>query len=397
MTMALLPQADPLDEEALMRLLGDNPQALARQRLQRPRAEQGAVIRKTGVESDSVFDSMPEKALKAVQRFMGGDDPSGEVMGAAGTNLELPGAFEGPIVKGAKLGGKALGDLVSTLKASKAGQYALKNPTIARLRDFYKFGTSLPSTSNWAGQNDELLNALAGDKDKALMYQRLIGATSPQTDVPQNTRQATSALEYFLRNPKTPLSKEAARQLPDAPITLTGAKVPNINRAFEGQPLSGDKVEAFANYQVGKKRAPIDVHTLYMAGSEHDKFDKEIPGLRQFFNDTEGKGALRTGAGGKTDVYTRYENALIDAVEGLDPNRDFNSIFGDMWEGGRAHKGLKPQGSPIDALRKKGLLEYGAMLDPDRLKAALRQQGWTAGAIAGLMTAIGSGRDAPQP
>lgn len=89
-------------------------------------------------------------------------------------------------------------------------------------------------------------------------------------------------------------------------------------------------------------------------------------------------------------MYMRYEDALKRALADIAPGRSINQVFAELWEGARAHKGLKPQGGPLDILRKHGLLQAGAMLDPERLRAALRQQGWTAPAIAGLLAALGS-------
>src|SRR4030095_15881648 len=246
--MALLPQPDPLDEEALTQLLGGDPRALVQHRLAPPIAQSGPVVRKPQIESESVFDSPTEKAWKVFQHLLGHDGASCQVMGAAGANIELPGAMEGPIVKGAKLGGKALGDLVATLKASQAGQYALKSPTMARVRDIYKLGTSLPRTSNWTDTANELLEGFGGDKEKARQWLRLWGATSPNTSVPVNTRESVSALAHALENPGRLLDVATAQNLPDAKITMAPSKVPNINRALAGEPLSGDKVEAMAGY-----------------------------------------------------------------------------------------------------------------------------------------------------
>ena len=91
--MALLPPADPLDEETLTQLLGGDP----RQLLKKPKAESGPVIRKPQVESPSVLDSTAEKAWKAVQRFLGGDDAASQVMGIAAPMEVAPAS--GPVAK----------------------------------------------------------------------------------------------------------------------------------------------------------------------------------------------------------------------------------------------------------------------------------------------------------
>jgi hypothetical protein len=87
-------------------------------------------------------------------------------------------------------------------------------------------------------------------------------------------------------------------------------------------------------------------------------------------------------------------------LQALAPKESLNQIFAQTWEGVRAGKNLKPQGGPIDILRAKGLLQVGAMLEPARLKAALKTAGWTAPAImavlAGIQSDAGAGPAAPE-
>jgi len=235
------------------------------------------------------------------------------------------------------------------------------------------------------------LAATYGDYLAALRWARMWGATSPNTSVPGNTRESVSALIHALENPGVPFTETLAQGLPDAKITMAGSKFGNLNAALEGRVLSPDmKAEAMAGFMAGDPRLPIDVHALYALGSKATKFDPEISALRQLMTKAEGLPAR----GGLTnpEIYRRYEDALRGTLQAFEPTRSVNQVFGELWEGARAHKGLKPQGGPIDILRKKGLLEMGAMLDPDRLRAALRQSGWTAGAIAAFMASLdGSG------
>ena len=91
----------------------------------------------------------------------------------------------------------------------------------------------------------------------------------------------------------------------------------------------------------------------------------------------------------------KYEDALRRSLQEFDPQRAYNPLFAQTWEGIRAEKGLGHQGGPIDVLRAKGLLERGAMLDPDRLKTALQSKGWTAPAITAVLSAIYLGAGAP--
>lgn len=289
------------------------------------------------------------------------------------------------------IGGRALGSLAATLELGDApGLYNLAEPTVERVGDLYRYGTSLPSTSNWAGSaSEELLRAFGGDREAALRWARMWGATSPNTSVPVNTRESVSALIHALENPGVPFTVEMAQNFPEAKITMAPSKVPNLNNALLGNPLSpGTKVEAMAGFMAGEPRIPLDVHALHALGSTANKLDPEYPALRKLMTEAEGlpfRGGLT-----EVDMYMRYEDALKRALADIAPGRSINQVFAELWEGARAHKGLKPQGGPLDILRKHGLLQAGAMLDPERLRAALRQQGWTAPAIAGLLAALGS-------
>jgi hypothetical protein len=346
----------------------------------------------------------PEPGLmdKVLNFFTGyplpGEVATGSDVAAAGVGL-VPGMgmfrkLAGGSMKGAALGGEALGSLAATLKGGAGGEYALRAPTAERLRDIYRIGTNLPTTSNWAGSaNEELLRAFGGDQAKALQWARLWGATSPNTSVPRNTKESVSALIHALESgaPLTVEDAQAGGRLANH-ITMAPSKVPNINRALAGEPLGGDKVEAMAGFMAGQPRIPIDVHALYALGSDTNKLNPEIKALRALMADTEGL-PLRSTKTAKgltnTDIYLRYENALRNTLQEFAPTRDVNQVFAELWEGARAHKGLKPQGGPIDILRNKGLLELGAMLDPERLRAVLTQSGWTAPAIAGLLATMG--------
>jgi len=58
-------------------------------------------------ENDSVFDSMPEKAAKALLRLLGADDPSGQVIGIAAP-VEVPGGVASPLKRAADAVGGAV-------------------------------------------------------------------------------------------------------------------------------------------------------------------------------------------------------------------------------------------------------------------------------------------------
>lgn len=347
-------------------------------------------------ESASVFDSPWVTAVRKLAHLIGGDDPQSQVAALMMPMVPAGQETAGPALQALQKIAeriKGITNLSQTIKpGASVGMYDLKTPVVDRVNGLYHLGTSLPSASNWAGsQSEELLRAFGGDQDAALRWARMWGATSPNTSVPVNTRESISALLHALENPNTPLTVPAAQNLAEAKITMAPSKVPNLNRALAGEPLSGDKVEAMAGFMAGQPRIPIDVHALYAVGSGADKLDTQLPGLRAMMTRAEGLPARSTAAAKSltnTDLYLRYEDALRRTLQQIEPKRSVNQVFAELWEGARAHKGLKPQGGPIDILRKKGLLEQGAMLDPDRLRLALRSQGWTAGAISGLLASL---------
>jgi hypothetical protein len=251
-----------------------------------------------------------------------------------------------------------------------------------RLEALYETGARLPNQANWEGLTPELLHAFGGDRAKAMEWARIWGSVSPNTSVPRSTGESLSVLAHSLERPGLTLTNDAAR---DLSVTMAGSKVPNINRALAGQALGTPKVEAMAQLMMGQERIPIDVHALYSMAAKFEKLDQEYPGLRALMTSAEGL-PLR---GGLTDpqLYARVEDAMASALREIAPAHPVNESFATLWEGARAAKGLKPQGGPIDILRRKGLLEFAAMLDPERLKAALKTAGWTAPAIAAVVQA----------
>jgi hypothetical protein len=180
--------------------------------------------------------------------------------------------------------------LAETLEpSSTAGVYRLKPGAIARLERFHALGADIPRSANWSGVTKELTDAFGGDKAAAEQWSRLWGATSPNTSVPRNTGESVSAQLYGLEHPNQALTLDEARAL-SPNITMAGSKVPNINRAFAGEPLSGDKVEAMAQFMVGRPRIPIDVHAMYGVAGTAKKLDEELPALRSLMT----RGACRT-------------------------------------------------------------------------------------------------------
>lgn len=283
--------------------------------------------------------------------------------------------------------------LAETIKPVGGGQYALRAPNLRRVESLHTLGAAVPNAANWDGVVEELLQAFGGDRTKAIEWARLWGATSPGTSAPVTNREALSALLYRLEHPGQPLTVEQAQTMSPV-ITMAGSKVPNINRAYAGQPLGTPKVEEMSQLMMGPladpgPHVPFDVHAIYGVGADSPTFDTQLKGLRAMMTKAEGLPAR--GSLSDREIYYRVANALSDGLEGIAPGLPSSPTFATFWEGVRTSKGLAPQGGPIDLLRKKGLLELGAMLDPERLAAALKTAGWAAPAVAGLLSALPAG------
>lgn len=283
---------------------------------------------------------------------------------------------------------KPVGSLAKGVKATRVpGVYQLRDQVVERLAQLYRHGLQLPTEANWEAMTDEL-RAAAGGRAGATQWGRLWGATSPNTAVPRNTSESLAAQLHQVERPGELMTLEWAQTPGPTKITMAPSKVPNINRVYQGEPLSGDKAEAMAAFMAGDPRLPIDVHAVWALGSKGDKLQPELSGLRALMTRAEGLPAR--GGLTDTDIYLRYEQALRDALAQIEPARNVGGTFATMWEGTRSAKGLRYQGGPLDLLKRAGLLEAGALLDRDRLRQTLSQKGWTAGAIAGLLAALPS-------
>jgi hypothetical protein len=172
------------------------------------------------------------------------------------------------------------------------------------------------------------------------------------------------------------------------------SKGPAVNAAIAGRSLPADKVEAFAQLMMDQPRIPIDTHALHSLGSPAGwDLEQHMPSLRGMMKEAEGipnKTALTN-----SQVYSRLERAMAQALQEIDP-RPVNESFATMWEGARADKGLPFQGGALDILKRKGLLQQGALLDPERLREALRAAGWSTAAIAAIMSALPAQPEGPE-
>jgi hypothetical protein len=291
-------------------------------------------------------------------------------------------------------GRRPLGSLVKGLTHVGGEEYALKPSVLDRFRELYEGGRGLDIRPSWeSAQSEDMLRAFGDDPQLAHLWSRMFGATSAGTDVRKNTKESVSTLAHALETGRQPFTladipgefkrkknqtfvrSPTGEKVPVQGTILYGnrltnapSKVPNLNLILGHQPMSGDKVEAMAQFMWGDPRTPLDRHVLWGAGATADKFAEEQAALREMMMQAEGLTRLSKGK-----VYTRYEDALRRGLQGLDPQRDYNPLFADVWEGIRAAKGEKYQGGPVDLLRGQNLLDAGAMADPERLIWTLQQ------------------------
>lgn len=289
-----------------------------------------------------------------------------------------------------------LGDTSRILTAGEgAGTYPMAPEAAQRVSQIFHIGTALPRRAEWASMLDpEILHAFENDPELAQTFGSVWAGLSNRTDVGENTANAVATWLYRLRHPEQfPLDPQTLRGLG---VKMAPSKTPNVNRAFLGEPLEGPKVGPMEDYMRGVA-SPVDVmtpdvHALYGTGVTRPgpAVAEELPHIRALVSQAEG---LKRGALTKDELVGVWQQSLYDVLHQLDPTRPADAVFGDFWEGARAHKGLAFRGSVKDILRSKGLLDYGAMFDQQKLTAALKAGGWSAASIAGLLSTVGNGRD----
>jgi hypothetical protein len=281
------------------------------------------------------------------------------------------------------------------------GIYAAAEDLARRIEDFHRIGVSLPKQVTWGpSTHPELVHGFGGERELADLFGQIFAATSANTSVAKNTAEAVSVLNYLYGNPQhSVFTPEILQNLPFQKVTQAPSKTPNVNKAFWGIDLGGPKVGPFGAFMSGAGHAAPDVHALYGWGTKSKAITEELPNLRTRF--TKAEGLPRSGGLTDDELVDRFLTATNDVLDSLEPGRPTAGIFGDFWEGVRAHKGQGYQGSYIDILRNKGLLEFGKMLDRRALVKALKEGGWSALAIGGLTTALdeegGSQVGAPPP
>lgn len=238
-----------------------------------------------------------------------------------------------------------LGDLI---KKSKSG-YDFKAPSLKMMEQAIKAGEGLDKL--WEPLQNHL-SAFQDDPQAAEMFSRVWGATSPNTPVARNNYESLQAWKKVLTG-DIPFTPATARS---ADITMADSKVPNLNRAIQGQPVQGGrgeigKTENMAQLILGDPSAiPIDVHALSGVGASEDSISKTYSGIREML------GAKR-GQYSATDIYNVAKEAY---QRGLDK---FGANFPTMWEGIKLLKGQGQSAGLSSWLKKWGLLEPNAMVN----------------------------------
>jgi hypothetical protein len=311
----------------------------------------------------TVADTPPGRVLlgamgsaEAINQALGGM-PSYEPGGgpermASWARLDIPGMgrFERPMPE--------------LLKRTGPLQYRFKAPALRRFERLLEIGAERPA--EWANIVP-LLEALGGNRDLLLKYNRGWGAASPGTDFVQTTREANRALARYLE--RQPFTREWAQ---DNRFTNAPSKLPNLIRAYyEGSPLSGDKAEAMAGFMAGEPRIPIDRHALdapgvlMPGGATEMKLDPVIGQVRRALYEQEG---LKRGSLSNTDLYKILEDAYANGLLEIAPGMELRPAFAQLWEGVRGVKGLPHEGGVQEVLGRMGLFDSpGMMLNPSDL------------------------------
>jgi hypothetical protein len=243
-------------------------------------------------------------------------------------------------------------------------------------------------------RDPEIVHGFGGEEELAQRFGGLWAALSNQNPVPKNTAEALSVWLHQLMNPRNvPVHFRTLQELPLHSVKLAPSKTPNVNLALRGEPLRGVKVGPMNRYMRGQGTGlevmTPDVHGLYASGitRKSPAMSQEIPHIRELVTRYE---HLKRGTLTPDELREIWQESLYEVLHRLAPDRPPDAVFGDLWEGARAHKGLAFQGAVKDILRHWGLLEYGAMLDKRKLVRALKEQrGWGDEALSGLLMVLG--------
>jgi len=315
--------------------------------------------------------------------------------GGLAPSIIIPGRTRaGQAFNESQIAGRRLGSIADMILPPEGviGVHRLKNEVLDRMADLTGLGAGLPRQSNWNPiTGPELAAAFGGWQEAADIYTRIWAAMSPQTKVVKNTREAVAAFAEVLNNPGHQFTKENTRQILGEVIHVPGSKWQNMNIATHMQPLSGKKVNAMDRFGRGEPAVPIDTHVLHGMGAEGNALQPHLGPLAERMSKQIGRKVTND------EAYDRLEQALIHALETIEPGVPANPRFGRFWEGSRASKGEPWEGGVQDILKHVGLDAPGAMMDVDNLKRVLRSKGWTPAMVAAVMAKLGVDSQAGAP
>jgi len=286
------------------------------------------------------------------------------------------------------------------MPAMTRGKYLLTPEAVEWLKQFHELGaTGRPA--DWRGVHaPELFRTFENDPAMAEAWADIFGATSAGTNVPENLSNTVAIWDWINRHPGQLLPEVPKGGFPPgqslprdvySAIGLPSTKYPNVNRVLTGEPMSGMKVTAMGELMKDRNRLPIDRCVLYsLLGEKGLKWGEEIGAIKPIVQAAEG---FTGDSPGKNALYLRFEDALLSAMHEIDPRADPRTTFAQMWHGIRTHGGQRWEGGPIDILQRKGMLDYGAMLDPKRLKETLLEGGWETPAVMMLVTKLAQRRN----
>ena len=295
-------------------------------------------------------------------------------------------------------GGRAMnsqeGPLASLLKKIKGeGEYRLKDAPERRMEAALNEGAK--RGADWSTGPQDLAKAIGPvsvpetaqhgpmiwTPDEAARHAAMLeGATSASTPVERNTAEMASTLAHLLGGGEFDWTNMRARGMGNV-----GSKLPNILRALiYDTPLTSDgwpeKTNKFGLLMAGHDGIPIDIHALDGVNAFEKSYPQARTALRQFFAEQEGRpwnmryeGALNPG-----EIYQRTANAYRNSLKrilGGEYRGQGGYSFGQFWDGVR---GLKPstlsETTPIEWLRRNGLLEPGVLGTPEKVNEILRNQ-----------------------
>ena len=321
---------------------------------------------------------------------------------------------------------RSAGALADAVKRGEPALHPLRASAAERVARLTDFADTFPRQSNWRGINDpRYVRAFGDDVTEAGRHLRAFAAASPSTGVPDNAREAAALQAWRLLNPGKDITHAETRNLRGQVLGNATSKWQNVNDAWNDRVMGRSKyndalkVESFGNFMhdrhglIGhpmQRRSrpsdiiwtpdrsvplvslPHDMHMLYGTGGlPQELLDDEWGPLRQRLSSWEGlihpetKLPLAGNQGGFTnkDLYDRVTWSLANTLENQRPGMPLQQSFGRFWTGAQANKLLEQgkkvpfAGGFLDIYDNVGLLEPGALTDPDAIYRALeRRKDW---------------------